>query len=414
MFYFSSPASCGVGARPCAAATEARVADCGILVEVPQSTDRPEDSDPEHRAHQAERRLQLLIDSVSDYGIFMLDPTGRIESWNRGAEQIKGYRPQEIIGQTIERFYTAEDRASGKPRALLDAARTNGRVEDEGWRLRKDGTRFWADVVITSQRDADGELLGFIKVTRDLTERREAEMRRLDLVHTQEALKLRDEFLSIAAHELRTPLFALKLQLESALTQREHLEEKHVTKLERATRNAERLGDLINTLMDVARIAQGKLKLAPVRFDLGALVDEVVDRLHEAAVESKCTVLTERAEGIDGVWDPLRIGQVLSNLLINSFKYAAGGRVDVQLAREGDEALLRVMDRGPGIPEAQLERVFGRFERAVSARHYGGLGLGLYVAREIVLAHAGTVRAHNRDGGGAVVEVRLPIGKAEA
>jgi PAS domain S-box-containing protein len=398
----------------CAPATAARVADWGILVAVSQATDRPDGSDPEHRAHQAERRLQLLIDSVSDYGIFMLDPTGRVETWNRGAEQIKGYRPQEIIGQTIETFYTPEDRASGRPRALLEIARTKGRVEDEGWRVRKDGTRFWADVVITSQRDADGELLGFIKVTRDLTERREAELRRLDLVHTQEALKLRDEFLSIAAHELRTPLFALKLQLESALTQRQQLEEKHVTKLERAARNAERLGDLINTLMDVARIAQGKLKLAPVRFDLGALVDEVVDRLHEAAVESKCTVHTERPEALEGIWDPLRIGQVLSNLLVNSFKYAAGSRVDVQLTREGDEAVLRVMDRGPGIPEAQLERVFGRFERAVSARNYGGLGLGLYVAREIVLAHGGLVRAYNRDGDGAIVEARLPIGKAEA
>jgi PAS domain S-box-containing protein len=374
-----------------------------------QPSDRTDGAASEQRAVKAERRLQQLIDSVNDYAIFLVDPVGRIETWNRGAESIKGYKPHEIIGQTIATFYTQEDRDAGKPQHLLEVARIQGRVEDEGWRVRKDGSRFWADVVITSQRDEHGELLGFIKVTRDLTERREAEMRRIDLAHIQEALKLRDEFLSIAAHELRTPLFALKLQLESTLTQRKTLDPKLVTRLDRANRNAERLGDLINTLMDVARIAQGRLKLTPARVDLSALVDEVVDRLHEAAVDSKCTVVTERPDQLHGVWDPLRVGQVLSNLLANSFKYAGGSRVDVQLAREGGEAVLRVMDRGPGIPEGQLERVFGRFERAVSARHFGGLGLGLYVAREIVLAHGGTVRAYNRDGGGAAVEARFPI-----
>jgi PAS domain S-box-containing protein len=352
--------------------------------------------------------LQLLIESVSDYAIFMLDPTGHIETWNRGAELIKGYKPNEIIGKMIDSFYTPEDRASGKAQALLAQARASGRVEDEGWRVRKDGTRFWADVVITSHHDEHGHLAGYVKVTRDLTERRDAEVQRIQLAHTQESLRMRDEFLSIASHELRTPLFALKLQLESLLTQSKTLDSKQLKKLTRASRNAQRLGDLIATLLDVARISQGRLKLTTKLTELSALVIEVIDRLHESALESNCTVVSEQIERIEGIWDPLRIGQVVSNLLSNAFKYAAGSRVDVELVREGDDAVLRVMDRGPGIPRDQLEHVFGRFERAASVRNYGGMGLGLYVAREIALAHRGTVRAFEREGGGAKIEVRLP------
>ncbi|HUQ03638.1 MAG TPA: PAS domain-containing sensor histidine kinase [Kofleriaceae bacterium] len=353
--------------------------------------------------------MQLLIESVSDYAIFMLDPTGKIETWNRGAQLIKGYEPSEIIGKRIHTFYTPEDRDSGKPEALLAEARRNGRVEDEGWRVRKSGKRFWADVVITSHRDPTGELLGFVKVTRDLTERREAEFARVDLAHTQEALRLRDEFLSIASHELRTPLFALQLQLESLVTQAHNFEEKQRVKLSRALRNAQRLGDLIAALLDVARIAQGRLKLTTKKVDLAATVAEVIDRLDDSAHESKCTVVPVLQVGIEGHWDPLRIGQVVTNLLANAFKYAAGTRVDVELTRDGDEAVLRVMDRGPGIGEEYLEKVFDRFERAVSVRNFGGLGLGLYVTREIVVAHGGRVRACRREGGGAEVDVRLPI-----
>jgi PAS domain S-box-containing protein len=371
--------------------------------------DAPDRPASERRSIDAEQRWQLVIESVSDYAIFMLDPSGRIETWNRGAQLIKGYEPSEIVGKRIDTFYTSEDRRSGKPDALLAEARRNGRVEDEGWRVRKDGSRFWADVVITSHRDASGELLGFVKVTRDLTEKRDAELGRLQLAHTQEALRLRDEFLSIASHELRTPLFALQLQLESLITLSQDFDARQRSKLDRALRNAQRLGDLIAALLDVARIAQGRLKLAGKRLDLAGLVAEVIDHLTESAQDSKCTVVPALQADLEGVWDPLRIGQVVTNLLSNAFKYAAGTRVDVELVREGTEAVLRVLDRGPGIADEFAEKVFDRFERAVSVRNFGGLGLGLYVTREIVLAHGGSVKASRREGGGAQLEVRLPI-----
>src|SRR4051812_3058116 len=145
-------------------------------------------------------RLRLVVESVRDYAIFMLDPDGRVATWNPGAELAKGYRADEIIGNHIEIFYTPEDRASGLPRRLLAAALRDGRVENEGWRQRKDGTRFWADVIITALRDPEGGLLGFAKVTRDLTERRRADEERVKLARAEEAVRLRDEFLSIASH----------------------------------------------------------------------------------------------------------------------------------------------------------------------------------------------------------------------
>jgi PAS domain S-box-containing protein len=367
---------------------------------------------PERRALNAERQLHQLVGSVRDYAIFMLDEHGHVETWNIGAELIKGYTADEIIGESIHKFYTPEDLAAHKPELLLAEASDNGRVEDEGWRVRKDGTRFWADVVITAVREADGRLAGYVKVTRDLTDRRDAEMSRLQLAHSQEALRLRDEFLSIAAHELRTPLVALQLQVDSL--QGSILEPRQLSKVSRASRNIQRMTDLITALLDVSRISQGHLKLVPKRIDLGALVSEVIDRLDEPAHEAKCEVVAALCPDVRGSWDPLRIGQVISNLLSNAFRYAAGSRIEITLEREGDEAMLRVEDRGPGIPEDRLDRVFERFERAAPARNYGGLGLGLYVAREIVVAHGGKIRARNREGGGASVEIALPIQESSA
>ena len=353
--------------------------------------------------------FRALVEAVRDHAIFMLDPTGYVTTWNDGASRINGYAADEITGRHFSTFYPPEAIAAGKCEWELEVALRDGRFEDEGWRVRKDGTRFWANVVITPLRDPSGIHVGFAKVTRDLTERRAAEDAKIELARTQEALRLRDELLSIASHELRTPLVALKLQVDSLRIHGTSLDPRQVSNVERAGRNIQRLTDLIAALLDVSRIASGKLTLATKPIDLGVLICDAIDRLDESAHEAKCMIVSDIAPGIVGTWDPLRIGQVVSNLLSNAFKYAAGSRVDVKLARDGNEAVLLVQDRGPGIPAEHLHRVFGRFERAAASRNFGGMGLGLYVAREIVLAHGGTIEAHVREGGGAVLEVRLPI-----
>jgi PAS domain S-box-containing protein len=244
------------------------------------------------RAHEqlrrSEERLRLLVASVKDYAIFALDPVGRVESWNPGAERLKGYSADEIIGQHFSRFYPQEDVRAGKCEMELEEAARIGRFEDEGWRLRKDGSRFWANVVISAIRDQDGRLVGFAKVTRDLSERKRHEEERLSLARTEEArrvaeenqertyalaqdlrsardraeeaTRLKDEFLATVGHELRTPLAAILGW--GRLLQGGKMEP---TKAKRAidaiVRNAVAQNQIVDDLLDVSRIVSGQLRL---------------------------------------------------------------------------------------------------------------------------------------------------------
>ena len=356
--------------------------------------------------HRSEERFRRLVESVKDYAIFMLDPNGFIQTWNDGARRIKQYEASEAIGRHMSIFYPPADAAAGKPERLLARAVVDGRVEDEGWRVRKDGSRFWADVVITALRDSQGRLVGFAKVTRDLTERKQAEDERLRLAQAEEALRLRDEFLSIASHELKTPLTAMQLQMQAA---RRGLEGTPGHRLDRALRSAERLSQLIETLLDVSRIVSGHLSLKPETADLRDLAQEVVDRMTPSATHAGVPLSLSLNGPLPGRWDPLRMSQVLTNLVSNAIKYGQGSPVEVALRRVRGQARLEVMDGGPGIPPEDLERIFGRFERAVSARNYGGLGLGLYISRQIVEAHGGRIHAEDRPDGGARFVVELPL-----
>jgi PAS domain S-box-containing protein len=363
---------------------------------------------PRARQHE-QQRLRALIDSVRDHAIFMLDREGRVETWSTGAEGVSGYCRHEIIGQRVQLFYSAEDRGHGLPDELLRQAAAAGRAEDEGWRVRKDGSRFWADEVVTALRDRDGGLTGYTLVMRDLTERRNAELAR---ARAEEAIRLRDEFLSVASHELRTPLTTLQIELRGLYDQRATCADRVAKRIERSVRNADRLDALIESLLDVSRIATGKLVLRPASVDLSQLVPPVVEEMRLLAAKAGCTLSLSAVGPVCGTWDRPRLQQVLMNLLANAVKYGAGGPVTITVGTDGDDAVIEVADKGPGIREQDLARIFRRFERAVSVRHYGGLGLGLYVSREIVRAQGGTIAARNLAGGGACFTVRLPIESA--
>ena len=360
------------------------------------------------RASGGEEQFRLLVESVQDYAIFMLDPTGHITTWNAGAQRIKGYRAEEIIGEHFSRFYPEEDVRAGKTELELEVAQRDGRFEEEGWRIRKDGSKCWANVVITALRNPSGVLVGFAKVTRDLTDRRRLEEARLGRGKAEEALRLRDEFLSIASHELRTPLTALQLQLQS-IGRIGTTEEEVVRRIERATRSADRLSDLITTLLDVSRIASGRFELRLETFDLRDLAREVVEDMQETARGAGSELQVHLDHSIIGMWDRLRVEQIFTNLLSNAFKYAPGSPVSVSVVPEGDSAVIEIQDRGPGIPEQDLQRIFGRFERAVPSERYGGMGLGLYLTQQIAEAHDGTVDATSVLGAGACFTVRLPL-----
>jgi PAS domain S-box-containing protein len=369
--------------------------------------DVTEERRAEEALRQSEARLRLMIESVRDYAIYMLDPDGRVASWNTGAQTLKGYTADEIVGEHFSRFFTPEDIASSKPVRELEIAAEQGRFEDEAWRVRKDGGRFWANVVISAVRDASGRLIGFAKVTRDLTERRHTEEERVRFAQAQEAVRLRDEFLSIASHELKTPLTALQLQLQGILDRAEGLDERVATKVGKAIRAGARLGDLIESLLDVSRIATGAITLDEETFDLVEATRDVVERLRETATRARCDVTVVADRPVMGRSDRLRFEQLVTNLLSNAFKYAPGGPVSISIARPDDHAVIEVRDSGPGLHEGDFQRVFDRFERG-SPTSYGGLGLGLYLARQIAEAHGGTITATNLPSGGARFVVRLP------
>jgi PAS domain S-box-containing protein len=378
---------------------------------------------------------------VKDYAIFMLDTEGHIASWNQGAARIKGYSADEILGKHFSIFYTPEEVASGKCEYELKEAALTGRFEDEGWRVRKDGTMLWASVVITAIRDRSNKLIGFTKVTRDLTERKRAEDRLqrayadlerrvnertadLALANTElarregelkEAVRVRDEFLSIASHELKTPITSLKMQLQilQARTkpgQTEGLSPERVAKaVDVSLRQVDRLTRLIEDLLDVARSQAKKMTFTFEPLDLEELVEEVVERYAAQLETARCHVQILANEPVIGNFDRFRLDQVLVNLLTNAVKYAPGSKVTVSIKKVLNSAQIVVADDGPGIAEESRQRLFQRFERGSNSQNIGGLGLGLFIAKQIVSGHRGSIRVESALGQGTRFIIDLPL-----
>ncbi len=350
---------------------------------------------------QSEERMRLMVEAVRDYAIFRLDPDGRVASWNVGAERLKGYRADEIIGQHFSVFYPEEERRRGHPQEELRRAKEEGRYEEEGWRVRKDGSRFWANVVITAVFDQERRHLGFTKVTRDFTEARR-------LREAQLAIQLRDEFLAIAGHELRTPLSALLLQVQGLARSTRVEDVKVKERLEKAAASGMRLERLIGQMLDVSRMTAGRLRLDPEPTRLDALIREVVDRFAELAADSNSPV-TLRLDPVSGVWDRSRMEQVIINLLSNALKYGRGKPIEIEARSDGSDAMVRVTDHGIGIAAEDQKKIFERFERARDTREYGGFGLGLWIARSIVESSGGRIAVESEPGKGATFTVHLPL-----
>jgi PAS domain S-box-containing protein len=367
---------------------------------------------------RGEFAFRLLVEAVQDYAIFLLGPDGRVVSWNRGAERIKGYSADEIVGKHFSVFYTPEDRANRKPERILRTAAERGRVEDEGWRVRRDGTRFWADVIVTALLDQDGVPFGFAKVTRDLTERRAAEEQRRTLfaeqqarVAAEEAISVRDRFLSIAAHELKTPVASLQLIAQSLMRARDadRLDlERLDTGLRRVETATRRLSNLVDELLDVSRLTSDRFELHLTRSDLVSLVREVVERFNDETQPARIHLEAPATAWIDA--DLARLDQVVSNLVDNALKYSeAPAPIEVEVRETGDEIVMTVTDRGIGIDSQAADRLFEAFGRGHNARHYQGLGLGLFISHQIVELHGGRIEVRPRDDGrGTVSTVRLP------
>jgi len=355
---------------------------------------------------QSEEKFRLLVEGVMDYAIFMLDPDGRVASWNVGAERIKGYRADEIMGRHFSTFYPREAIADGKPERELREALEHGRVEDEGWRIRKNGERFWANVVITALRGADGVLRGFAKITRDLSERRRVEALR-------EADRQKNEFLALLAHELRNPLAPIRTALHVIGQPRAEPSE-----IARAHAIAERqlrhMARLMDDLLDVVRVGEGRIDLKREMVDLRDLVRRSVEAAGSAANERRHNVEVDvPPDPIRLSVDPTRVEQVLANLLGNAIKYTdRGGHIRVRASRDGGDAVIEVSDNGIGIEPKALPRIFDLFvqEDRRLDRSVGGMGIGLTLVRRLVELHGGTVEASSPGSRlGSRFVVRLPL-----
>jgi len=366
-----------------------------------------------------------MIDSVAEYAIFMLDPEGRILSWNLGAERLKGYRAEEVIGKHFSIFYSEDDVRAGKPQDELDTAIREGRVEDESWRVRKDGSRFMADVVITALRGRDGRLQGFGKVTRDVTARVMAEdalrgvlaRERATADRLRELDRMKTDLVAIVAHDLRAPLSVIAGFVDLLLTSGEQLtEELQRDYLERIARGASNLSELVDDILEVARIESGELRFEFTAVDLDAVAADAVAQVSGA--EDAGRIRLEVAEGVPPAQgDGDRLGQVLVNLLSNALKFSvAPAPVMVRIRRDGGQVRVDVVDEGPGIPEAEQGRLFQRFSRLprTAGQHVRGTGLGLYICRSFIEAMGGRIWVESTAGRGATFSFTLPVAEDDA
>ncbi|WP_457097079.1 hybrid sensor histidine kinase/response regulator [Lysobacter sp. P5_B9] len=374
--------------------------------------DLSERREQEERLRRSEERFRLLVDGVRDYAIFMLDTTGHISSWNPGAQEIKGYTADEIIGRHFSTFYTEEALARGWPARELEIALAEGRVEDEGWRVRKDGTRFWASVVITALHDSEGRHVGFAKITRDLTAHRR--VRALE----DEGHRL-TTFLAMLGHELRNPLAPITNAV--ALMRAEPIASESLRYCRDVIgRQVAQMTRLVDDLLDVSRITSGKVRINPQVLDLRPVMAEAVETVETEARQRAHALQVEMTEAPAWVvGDRARLVQVLSNLLNNAVKFTPpGGNIHARLRIAGDHVEVVVRDNGPGIAPEKLVDIFNPFVQIEqdAGHSQGGLGLGLSLVQQLVALHGGAVSASSsgQPGEGAEFLIRLPATIAPA
>jgi PAS domain S-box-containing protein len=360
---------------------------------------------------------QLLVESVRDYAIFALDPKGYIRTWNKGAQRIKGWSADEIIGRHFSTFYPIEDITAGKPDWELEVAAEEGRFEDEGWRLRKDGTRLWANVIITALRGDDGELVGYAKVTRDLTERRAAEARAIAdatrIATAEGANRTKSEFLAAMSHELRTPLNAIAGYTELLETGiGGPVTEQQQAYLNRIRGSQQHLLGIITDLLNYSRIEAAQVTYNIVSVPVNAVIDTVLPLLQPQA-SSKGLVL-ERGQctaELEARADRTKVEQIVLNLLSNAVKFTpSGGHVQIGCTTSGDDVLVSVRDTGMGIPAENRESIFEPFVqlgRTLTSLHEG-TGLGLAISRDLSRAMGGDVTVDSEPDKGSTFTLRLP------
>jgi len=372
-------------------------------------------------------RYRLLVESIQDYAIFLMDRDGYVSTWNKGAQKIKGYKAKEIIGRHFSSFYLPQDIKADKPKRELELATRFGRVEDEDWRVRKDGSRFWANVVITALRDENDELVGFAKVTRDLTERKqnEDELRSAnDLLREQrqELTQLntsKDEFISLASHQLRTPATGVKqflgMLLEGFVGDLDPVQLEYIKK---AYESNEHQIAIVNNLLQVAQMDAGKVVLRKAPVNIQKMIYEVTEEHADHFRQRHQSIALDMSE------QPLYVPvdaeyfrMVLENLVDNASKYTPSkGHITVSAQAKGSTARISVKDTGVGIAEKDVARLFEKFTRIPNllSESVGGSGLGLYWANKIIALHGGRLEVQSKTNKGTTFHIYVPLRQVDA
>jgi PAS domain S-box-containing protein len=357
----------------------------------------------EERLRASEEQFRLLIERVEEYAIYLLDPQGRIMSWNSGAEKIKQFSAAEIVGKNFACFYTSEDVAAGRPQKNLEDAARRGHIRDQGLRVRKDGTTFHADVVITALRDKTGKLRGFSKVTRDMSDQLRAREMEAEKIAAVKANHAKDEFLATLSHELRTPLTPALASASFIAENIAELPDKFADDIHIIRRNVQLEARLIDDLLDLTRISTGKIELHEQQVDAHAVSRDALLIARSDIHRKNLKVTTQWDAREHHIWaDPVRIEQVFWNLINNAVKFTgSGGEITVQTWNQEGTFYFAIIDTGIGIEVGRQESLFKAFEqgeRGIS-RQFGGLGLGLAICKNLVELHGGTITVSSRGRG---------------
>jgi PAS domain S-box-containing protein len=363
--------------------------------------------------HESAEQFHILVDSVEEYAIYLLDPSGNVITWNTGAEKIKGYSAEEIIGKNFASFYTADDVAAGKPERNLREACRRGYVRDQGLRVRKDGSTFEAEVVITALYDETGKIRGFSKVIRDITDQIRSREFEAEKIAAQKASKAKDDFLAALSHELRTPLTPALAAATYLQDNAEKLPPDFAEDVEIIKRNVQLQARLIDDLLDLTRIARGKLHLELEDCDAHTIIENAIETAHSAIAAKQLNVTTElRAKEHRILADCIRLQQVFWNLINNAVKFTSqGGQIIIRTFNDNAGRFhFEIADAGIGIEPQRLASLFQPFEQADPSvnRQFGGLGLGLAISKRLVDLHSGRIEAESRGRSfGATFKVTL-------
>lgn len=388
--------------------------------------DLSERKQEEELLRQSEERYRLLVGQVRDYGIFMLDEKGRIISWNEGARKIKGYEAEEILGKYFSIFYPEEDKLNDRPAQELKVAREQGKYEEEGWRIRKDGSMFWANVVITAIFNDKGFFLGYSKVTRDLSERKEAEQALKEshekykllanqlketnnnLAHVNKEL---EEFTSIASHDLQEPVRTVKSFLaliEKKLSDPNHNIHELKTYIQKAVNATNRMRELISNLLQYAQLSKDEVTYQEI--DVNEMAGEVLQNL-KSNIDSADATITFNIEAKQIKGDRIQLMQLVQNLITNALKFVRGKKPEIyiQCHNEPDDVLFSISDNGIGIAKESQSRIFEIFKREHTAKDFPGTGIGLSICKKIVERHKGKIWFESEPGKGTTFYFTLKI-----